>query len=349
MFRYLIAIEPLGFLYGSAGRFLSPENLVGRSGMSFPPSAPVIVGLLLHAMGEPGRNWLQSPENQNLRVAGPFWGCTPHLQGETQDFYVPVPLNCMVKGGIIQKRLVWQEKDGEWTLLQEEKTAAEVSKSDPGGWVPISRWEELQAGQSTAKAPWKFVPHLHPRLAEEERKVKVEEQRGSLFLENAVAMEPGTALVYLCTHPLPDGWYRFGGEGHLVDVRCVPLTETLRQRFQEPVGRSFALIVPGVWGSTRLCHRYPVHQGQSVWSVQGLLTERPQPYRYRLGGQGTGRRLSRGRYAVPAGTVYVVKEELCPWAEWEEHWFPREGYSLQRWGCGLALPLPSALAASPST
>lgn len=33
-FQYLIIIKPLGFLYGSAGRFLSPDNLVGRSGTS---------------------------------------------------------------------------------------------------------------------------------------------------------------------------------------------------------------------------------------------------------------------------------------------------------------------------
>jgi CRISPR-associated protein Cmr3 len=37
MFKYLISIEPLGLLYGSAGGFLSPESLVGRSGESFPP------------------------------------------------------------------------------------------------------------------------------------------------------------------------------------------------------------------------------------------------------------------------------------------------------------------------
>jgi len=342
MFQYLIAIEPLGFLYGSAGRFLSPENLVGRSGMSFPPSAPVIVGLLLHALGEKGQAWLQSAENQSLRVAGPFWGHSHHLQPKSQDFYVPVPLNCLVKGSTIQKRLTWDDQTQEWTWQQEEKAATEASKYDRGGWVAMGQWEERGTGCITATAPWQFVPHLHPRLDIAERRVRQDPNRGSLFLENAVAMAPGTALVYLSTHPVPNGWYRFGGEGHLVDLRCLPLTEALRQRFQQPVGRSFALIVPGVWGSTRLCHRYPVNQGQPAWRVQGLLTERPQPYRYRLGGQGTGRRLSRGRYAVPAGTVYVVQEKLPAWQEWPADWFPREGYSLQRWGCGLALPLPNA-------
>jgi len=42
MFKYLAIIEPLGFLYGSAGRFLSPENLVGRSGANFPQFLPLI-------------------------------------------------------------------------------------------------------------------------------------------------------------------------------------------------------------------------------------------------------------------------------------------------------------------
>ena len=36
-FQYLIKISPLGFMYGSAGGFLSPENLVGRAGAKFPP------------------------------------------------------------------------------------------------------------------------------------------------------------------------------------------------------------------------------------------------------------------------------------------------------------------------
>ncbi|MFQ3679496.1 MAG: CRISPR-associated protein Cmr3 [Pseudanabaenaceae cyanobacterium] len=340
MFQYLIAIEPLGFLYGSAGQFLSPKNLVGRSGISFPPGAPVVVGLLLHALGDRGRDWLQSEENQKLRVAGPFWGKSQHLQAQSQDFYVPVPVNCKVREDTIQTQLAWDDQTQEWTTADN----GAIGKSESSGWVPLSAWERLQVGSATTRAPWQFVPHLHPRLEETERRVCQNSEQGSLFLENAVAMAPGTALVYLCTHPLPDGWYRFGGEGHLVDVRCWPLTPSLRQVFQQPVGRSFALIVPGVWGSPHLSHRHPVQSGRSPWKVQGLLTTRPQPYRYRLGGKGTGRRLSRGRYAVPAGTVYVVQEALAAWADWPADWFPREGYSLQRWGCGLALPLPQAIA-----
>jgi CRISPR-associated protein Cmr3 len=64
-FEYLIVIEPLGLLYGSAGRFLSPENLVGRSGTSFPPSAATLSGLYAATSS--------STELESLQLAGPFW------------------------------------------------------------------------------------------------------------------------------------------------------------------------------------------------------------------------------------------------------------------------------------
>jgi CRISPR-associated protein Cmr3 len=103
--------------------------------------------------------------------------------------------------------------------------------------------------------------------------------------------------------------------------------------------------------------------------INSLLTQRPQPFRYRLGKRKTddepisepfqtrtltaeNRRnnqpsglLSRGRYAIPAGTVYVLEKPLeKSWYQWDESWFPQEGfYSLKRWGCGLALPLDGAV------
>ena len=55
MFKHLIAIEPLGLLYGSAGRFLSPENLVGRSGTQFPPSAATLSGVFASQYSEAGK------------------------------------------------------------------------------------------------------------------------------------------------------------------------------------------------------------------------------------------------------------------------------------------------------
>jgi CRISPR-associated protein Cmr3 len=75
------------------------------------------------------------------------------------------------------------------------------------------------------------------------------------------------------------------------------------------------------------------------WEEAQVFTERPIPFRYRLGGNGENKRLARGRYAVPAGTVYVLKKEISQsWFNWDNSWFPYEGYSYKRWGCGLALP-----------
>jgi CRISPR-associated protein Cmr3 len=83
----------------------------------------------------------------------------------------------------------------------------------------------------------------------------------------------------------------------------------------------------------------------TVWKVEALFTDRPIPFRYRLGGKGDTKLLSRGRYAVPAGTVYVLEEAINQsWQDWDDNWFPKEGPSLKRWGCGLALPLESAIA-----
>ena len=192
-----------------------------------------------------------------------------------------------------------------------------------------------------------------------------EATQGSLFLENSVQMEPGTCLVYLSNTKLEPGWYRFGGEGHMVDVSCLDLAQNITTLLNRTIENSFALITPAVWGSNRLSYREPVYlqkddkqkdskpdqqsDEQKVWSVAALLTERPIPFRYRLGNRENQQRdqpklLSRGRYAVPAGTVYVLKEPINQsWQEWPDDWFPKEGPSLKRWGCGLALPLPSAI------
>ncbi|MCS7293698.1 MAG: type III-B CRISPR module-associated Cmr3 family protein [Gloeomargarita sp. SKYBB_i_bin120] len=324
MFRYLITLEPLGFLYGSAGRFLSPENLVGRAGMSFPPQAPTVSGLFAARYGADAMR-----ADKGWQFAGPFWSYVDN----PQDFYVPTPMHCLVKEGQVRHLLRWNGQG--WQPETEEKF-------DKRGWIPISAWRQLKPGQAVTADPWTFCPHLHPRLQPEQRRVWVDEtrQRGSLFLENAVALQPGVCLAYLSSHPLDAGWYRFGGEGHLVQVQCQELDKSIQELLNQPVGQTFATITAGVWGSNRLSYRWPVNQeGKPLWPVTALLTERPHPYRYRLGGTGTGRRLSRGRYAVPAGSVYVLGEALPPWQAWPDEWFPQEGYSFKRWGCGLALPL----------
>jgi CRISPR-associated protein Cmr3 len=80
-----------------------------------------------------------------------------------------------------------------------------------------------------------------------------------------------------------------------------------------------------------------------------ILTERPRPWRHQLGsGDLSRQRLSRGRWAVPAGTCYRVAGGLPPWVAWDETWFPKEGFSFKQFGTALALPLslPSKQSAS---
>ncbi|MEL6460034.1 MAG: type III-B CRISPR module-associated Cmr3 family protein [Cyanobacteria bacterium J06621_15] len=333
-FTHLIIIEPLGLLYGSSGRFLSPENLVGRSGSNFPPSSATLSGLFAASQDE-------NADIRDLMLAGPFWGNIDELTSTEQNFYVPTPKNCLVKDGKIVDKLSWNRELEAWKNKDNETP---VGKYDNNTWLAINNWNNPQ---EVKKHPWKFLAHLHPRLELEERHViRNSEEQGSLFLENSVQMETGTCLVYLSNTKLESGWYRFGGEGHMVDVRCEPLSQSLIDLFKKPVGNKFALITPAVWGSNRLSQREPVYlktaenqnQEKNVWELEALFTARPIPFRYRLGGKGDTKLLSRGRYAVPAGTVYILKEAINqPWQEWDANWFPREGPSLKRWGCGLAL------------
>jgi len=329
MFDRLIVITPLGLLYGSSGSFLSPENLVGRSGNRFPPSSATVSGLFAT---------VPDLEIKTLRIAGPFWAKNEN----PQNFFVPTPFNCLVEQGTttITYRLSWQTEEKQWLPIQKtqwEEYKETLKKWRGGTWLPI---QEYSDPTTVYQSPWKYLPHLHPRLEDGQRRVQVEEDRdqGSLFLENAVQVDPDACLIYLTNQSLPDGWYRFGGEGHLVDVQCHPITDPkVKQILEKDVGKCFALITPAVWGSNRLSYRSPQ---SPEWEKEALLTDRPITYRYRLGGEGTTKRLSRGRYAVPPGTVYVLKAPITkPWFKWDEAWFPKEGYSFQRWGSGLALPL----------
>ncbi|MEY3869026.1 MAG: hypothetical protein RLZZ338_2917 [Cyanobacteriota bacterium] len=347
-FAHLIVIEPLGLLYGSAGKFLSPENLVGRSGTSFPPSAATLSGIFAASL---------PPEKiKDLQLAGPFWACNHN----PQKFYVPTPFNCLVKDKKIHQQIAWH--DGKWQVQKEGKwETPDNDKFEKGTWVLIDDWQKLRDRQNPSVVRekdekeetflWKEVPHLHPRLQEDQRRVvnpEKDRQQGSLFLENAVQLNPDVSLVYLSNLEIKPGWYRFGGEGHLVNIECRDISPEIKQLISEPVGKTFALITPAVWGSNRHSYREPMVQKNQeknsewvpAWQREALLTERPSPFRYRLGGEGQTKRLSRGRYAVPPGTVYVLKETLdkC-WEDWPEEWFPKEGVSFKRWGCGLALPL----------
>lgn len=348
MFSHLIIIQPLGFLYGSAGPFLSPDNLVGRSGNSFPPSAATVSGLYAAKYSQPGTNkrgeTTQRLDLPDLTLAGPFWADTEN----PQNFYVPTPLNYLaemnppqdeekIRQGEIIEKLTWNSKTQQWQPLKPGKFETKT-------WLPIHEWEKPE---TVSEAPWQYLPHLHPRLETEQRRVDANSEQGSLFLENSIQMHPDTCLVYLTNTPIDEGWYRFGGEGHLVEVNCQLITDkTLLNLLAKPVGNNFALITPAVWGSNRFSYRFPTIQQEGDWITAPewenaqIFTERPRPFRYRLGGTGDTKRLARGRYAVPAGTVYVLETEIPhPWFNWDKSWFPDEGYSYKRWGCGLALPM----------
>lgn len=348
MFSHLVIIQPLGFLYGSAGPFLSPENLVGRSGNSFPPSAATVSGLYAAKYSQPederGES-IRKLDLPDLILAGPFWAYAEN----PQNFYVPTPVNYLVtvnprkdgediRQGEIKEKLVWEREQKQWKPLI-------PGKFDSKTWLPIEDWAKPH---TVSEAPWQYLPHLHPRLEIEQRRVDQSLDRGSLFLENSIQMHPDTCLVYLTNTPIDEGWYRFGGEGHLVEVQCQPITnKVLLELLNKPVGESFALITPAVWGSNRFSYRFPTIEQENDWKTVPewqnavIFTERPLPFRYRLGGKtDETKRLSRGRYAVPGGTVYILEKAISqPWFEWDKSWFPQEGYSYQRWGCGLALPL----------
>ncbi|MFM6158173.1 MAG: CRISPR-associated protein Cmr3, partial [Sphaerospermopsis kisseleviana] len=68
MFEFLIIIEPLGFLYGSAGRFIEEESFVSLSNRKFPPSTATISGLYAATV--------ETELITSLQIAGPFWAYT---------------------------------------------------------------------------------------------------------------------------------------------------------------------------------------------------------------------------------------------------------------------------------
>lgn len=322
MFKYLITISPLGFMYGSSGGFLSPENLVGRSGAKFPPEAATLSGLFFSA--NKVKSYISPKElSDNLFVAGPFWAKSE----DPEYFYLPIPWHKVVaKKGVDE----WKMKSGKWHR--------EFEDLDPDySWQTVNSWDNspavIKKNGDIADTPWKYVPILHPKTKDDERCTLAED---GLFLENAVQMDDENCLVYLSTHALTDGWYRFGGENHLVEIKTIPLDDDspIAKLLRQPIQRSFALITPGIWGSNKFSFRYPKNEDFSK-KRPDMLTDKPISYRYRAKGQ-----MGRGRYAVPPGTVYLLREPLDKtWWDFPENWFPKEGFSLKQVGCGLCLPI----------
>lgn len=358
MFQHLITIQPLGLMYGSAGAFLSPENLVGRSGTKFPPDAATLSGLLFSANKE--QKFASHQElTEKLRVAGPFWA----FVDAEEDFYVPLPRHKVIGKDDYDE---WIVKNYKWCLKSEgEDSNQEKEKKKEESeyrWLRIDYWDatvetvysdRTEERPSVAENPWKMSPFLHPQLKKNERHVLSEK---GLFLENAVQMKEDTCLVYLSNYPLEDGWYQFGGEGHMVEVKSTPLRDDshLLTLLKHSIQKSFALITPGVWGSNQLSYRYPKHSKEQVFAENNnkimMLTDKAVPYRHRIGyGDKLEKqqefrkrdpgRLSRGRYAVPSGSVYVLRDPLnMSWWNFPKDWFPEKGL-LQKLGCGLCLPI----------
>ena len=358
-FRSLISLSPLGFLYGSAGGFLSPENLVGRSNSKFPPDAATIAGLLLRANQE--HSFMDATElKRQLVIAGPFWA----KQDEPERFYVPIPWH----------RIIEIDRDDEWGLrlkpnaepspyLNQYQWHRDRPELKPTfAWHCIQDWNKTTSeirstlqNEAGSKVPWEFVPFLHPKIKENERHVV--DQNG-LFLENAVQMKEGYCLVYVSNLDpnvleVIQGWHRLGGEGHLVELEHRELTpkHKLNKLLSQKITQACALITPGVWGSNSLSYRYPQQSSFPNRDLK-ILTDKPVPFRYRTGrsldpettslGYDSRRmgQLSRGRYALPAGSVYVFREPLnLTWWDFPDEWFPKEGFPLKHLGCGLCLPV----------
>ncbi len=339
-YQHLILLKPLGLLYGSRGRVLSPEALTGRAAEHFPPDSPAVAGLLASCM-DPASRW-------DLFTAGPFWCSTG------DELMLPAPLTLLQEGEgdhrRSHRRLRWREShtDGSLSGWQPADGNDPPRKPPSGGWVALSDWSRLGHEEPVHihPDPWKGQPHLHPRLRDDSR---VSAGENALFLEYGIALEPGVRLAYLSSHRIPEGVYRFGGEGHLVALSTRPIPQALITLLERPLAGPFTLITPGVWGGPKLSLREPIDtsvpHGQHPWHRQGqapgILTGKPRPWRHRLGEGSSGcRRLSRGRWAVPAGSCYQVPlNPLPPWTDWPESWFPREGFSFKQLGTALALPL----------
>jgi CRISPR-associated protein Cmr3 len=330
MFKYIIIIRPLGFLYGSAGAFLSPENLVGRSGEKFPPSAATLSGLFFNAnlakknITENEKSQIHQELKENLCTAGAFWANSQY----EQDFYVPIPWHRIIAGDKEKDEWVL-DKDGNWQ--RHKQYQEDEDKLEPAfTWQTISSWGKKKP--ECANSPWEYISFLHPYMKDNERHTKAED---GLFLENAVQMPEDTCLIYLSSHKLDNGWYRFGGENHIVEIESQEIKKLdVLELFNKPIQRAFALITPGVWSSVRYSYRFPQHPDFLGGKLK-LLTDKAIPYRYSAGG-----RLRRGRYAVPAGSVYVLEKPLnLPWSSFPDDYFSNEGYSLKKIGSGLCLPI----------
>ena len=240
-----------------------------------PPDAYTLSGLIFSA--NKSQNFASQEElRENLFVAGPFWANLDDLNA-SQDFYVPIPSTKMIGKAEVN---TWELQEDGW---QQSNPNSEMKPAFK--WQKLSAWNQdsqtLLQQKAVAKEPWEYLSMLHPNLKSNERSVR---EKDGLFLENAVRLKDHACLLYLSTVPLDKGWYRFGGENHLVEIESHELQDQhpLVSLLQQPIRCSFALLTPGVWGSNRISHRYPQHP--DFPKPRWLLTAKAVPFRFRAGG-----------------------------------------------------------------
>jgi hypothetical protein len=122
---------------------------------------------------------------------------------------VPAPLTLLQKNHedgkrYSEQRLVWCEGDGEhrpsgWCPCDWRAGDGDEHprKAPRGGWIALKDWSLVgQPGEKITihDNPWKAVPHLHPKLQDDER---TSAGKDSLFLEYGIALRPEVMLAYL--------------------------------------------------------------------------------------------------------------------------------------------------------
>ncbi|MCL2925707.1 MAG: hypothetical protein MGF17_14100 [Trichodesmium sp. MAG_R04] len=216
-------MQPLGLMYGSSGGFLSPENLVGCSRAKFPPDAATLSGLILSVkryINQVENTSANKKINQNLYVAGPFWA----KENSPKIFYTPIPWTKII-GKEKKDRDEWIIKNDQW--YRHEDNRENKQEIEPYyNWLKINDWNQpvtiIESNKSMEKNPWEFVSMLHPRMKDEERHGR---EKNGLFLEYAVQMPEDASLIYLSTYYLEPGWYKFGGENHIVEINSIKISE----------------------------------------------------------------------------------------------------------------------------
>ena len=130
---------------------------------------------------------------KNLQLAGPFWGWTE----DPQAFYVPTPVNVLARldvpeddtaiseGRVVDRLSMTTGSHGtDWVDSQGEPVADRFSS---GTWLNITDWPTIADPDSSLEQvravtvhgqPWQFLPHLHPYLEPDQRRVWVEKEAG---------------------------------------------------------------------------------------------------------------------------------------------------------------------------